>query len=295
VIADKNDKALEEVSDKKDSDHMEGPVEVGHVGGNTLVVENTERSSEVSDVNLELIPGQLLDVYQELSELPKTDGEKDVKIARTESCSSPSATDACMNDVSDMKISDASSVVSNTKNTPIALQDDVVIVDNSAPGEPLTIDLTSDPVPSDDNVAPASDIIDLTEETPTAVIDLTQEVATVSKDHESSKISSRRPKRPPMAVYVPPRGRGPSVGTAAPPVPVKSATTVAAAATEATTKVAGGVDVTEQVITHLLKRFVKSQKSRRHGMLLHEFSCLRSVLLPQVCRFVPQSDIRNFQ
>lgn len=126
--------------------------------------------------------------------------------------------------------------------------------------EPPTIDLTAEAAPADNSVV-VTDVIDLTEESSVPstatvsvcpVIDLTVDTvtATPSGDDDSApksvdSVKSRRSKRAPIAVYVPPKGRGPpgAGGTA----PKKSASATGIPSTVVTAEEPPGLDVTEQV------------------------------------------------
>jgi hypothetical protein len=274
LIPDKEDRTLYENHDKKDGTSEEGSggvvMELSHIEEDNPTQQNTDKSSEVdvAIVDVKSTSGELLDVNREISDMPGTN-EPVTKVhmeissgAIVTDASSASATDACMNDVSDMKISDTNSVnLGSISSVETARQHEDIIVVNSLeatsekPSDLVTIDLTSDSLPSNDNLSRAADIIDLTVEERAVgrscsgpVIDLTQD----STDHESSKISSRRPRRPPMAVYVPPRGRGPPSGSGVPPLQVKPTITgtgtFTAPTVDVSTKAACGVDVTEQVL-----------------------------------------------
>ena len=193
-----------------------------------------------------------------------------------------SATDACTSDVSDMKISDSGpetsldvrkTPVMSSQNSPLSdssvvvtIEDDFSVICTSeqsslvslsgssrqevAPkaAQLVTIDLTEETSSQGMNSAEA-DIIDLTTE---PVIDLTADPPTVSETssaRDSDAGKSRRSKRPPMAVYVPPRGRGrgPPGGGAVEPSSAKVAAAVIQPSAEATKQQTGGVDVTDQV------------------------------------------------
>jgi hypothetical protein len=191
--------------------------------------------------------------------------------------SSAAATDSCTSDVSDMRICDAAaSVISahpeaGESMPPSSDPDSDVIsrdcnamsseargVITSSLSEQVTIDLTQETAESSDT------IIDLTAESTTAdtsaaglIIDLTTDPdgeSAVSKSSSESSAKSRRSKRAPLAVYVPPRGRGPP-----PPASGATATKKTSAAESVlvpappppsvvATEDAPGVDVTEQVI-----------------------------------------------
>ncbi len=200
--------------------------------------------------------------------------------------SSAAATDSCTSDVSDMRICDAAAAGVISAHSPEAGErmppssdpdSDVITRDcnamsseargviTSSLSEQVTIDLTQEIAESSDT------IIDLTAESTTAdtggtvtataglIIDLTTDSpptageSEVSKSISESSAKSRRSKRAPLAVYVPPRGRGP------PPASGATATKKTSAAESVlvpallppsvvATEDAPGVDVTEQVI-----------------------------------------------
>jgi hypothetical protein len=193
--------------------------------------------------------------------------------------SSAAATDSCTSDVSDMRICDAAAagVISahpeaGESMPPSSDPDSDVItrdcnasnisseerVNTSSLSEQVTIDLTQETAESSD-----TSIIDLTAESTTAdtggtgtataglIIDLTTDSAGESAVSKSSA-KSRRSKRAPLAVYVPPRGRGPppaSGATATKKTSAAEAVLVPASPPPSVvaTEDAPGVDVTEQV------------------------------------------------
>ncbi len=200
--------------------------------------------------------------------------------------SSAAATDSCTSDVSDMRICDAAAAVISA-HPPEACESmppssdpdsDVITRDcnamsseargviTSSLSEQVTIDLTQETAESSDT----GTIIDLTAESTTAetgtgtataglIIDLTTDPAgesPVSKSSSESSAKSRRSKRAPLAVYVPPRGRigpapPPASGVTAPPKKTSAAESVLVPASPSSvvaTEDAPGVDVTEQVI-----------------------------------------------
>ncbi len=200
--------------------------------------------------------------------------------------SSAAATDSCTSDVSDMRICDAATGVislhpeageSMPPSCPLSdPKSDVITRDcnasnisseerviTSSLSEQVTIDLTQETAESSD-----TSIIDLTAESTAAdtgtgtataglIIDLTTDSAgesAVSKSSSETSAKSRRSKRAPLAVYVPPRGRGPAPASGATAPPKKTFAAEAVLVTAApppsvvATEDAPGVDVTEQVI-----------------------------------------------
>jgi hypothetical protein len=201
---------------------------------------------------------------------------------------SNAATDSCTSDVSDMRICDAAAAGVISAHSPEAGENMPPSCPLSDPNSDVsTRDCNASNVPSEERLITSSlseqVTIDLTQETAegsdTTIIDLTAEPTTVdnggtgtatagliidlttdpesavSKSSSESSSKSRRSKRAPLAVYVPPRGR---IGPPLPPASGATATKKTSAAESVlvpalppsgvATEDAPGVDVTEQVI-----------------------------------------------
>ncbi len=242
------------------------------VSGDVIAVENSKAKEEENEKKSE-----------------KAKDETEIAVTtniENGSYSSAAATDSCTSDVSDMRICDAaaagvisahppepgesmppssdpdSDVITRRDCTASNMSSEARGVITSALSEQVTIDLTQETAESRDTT-----IIDLTAESTTAdtggtgtataglIIDLTTDPADDSAVSKSSA-KSRRSKRAPLAVYVPPRGRGPppppASGATAPPKKTSAAESVLVPAppppSVVATEDAPGVDVTEQVI-----------------------------------------------
>ncbi len=257
-------------------------------------IEEGKKSTAVSGdvIPVETAKSKEEEENEKKSEKAKDEAERNVENAATTNSenggdTSAAATDSCTSDVSDMRICDAaaavfsahpeagesmppssdpdSDVITRKDCNPSNMSSEERVVITSSLSEQVTIDLTQETAESNDT------IIDLTAEPTTAdtgtgtataglIIDLTTDPpttdeSTVSKSSSESSAKSRRSKRAPLAVYVPPRGRGPPPGSGATTATKKTSAAESVLvpapppSVVATTEDAPGVDVTEQV-TH---------------------------------------------